>query len=273
MWSESTDFRQTSFGSTNMTLLGFARVLRIAPSIDSPTDDMSTVLKKSREGLYFTQEGQANLLQLWEELRHQSVITEGPEIQSIRYEFAQILGVIFDGSNMTKETCSLAVVDDQLSPVTDVMLDKGIEAVMEIAGAIQCKEKYVRRWVVAYDMRRNKFNRKGPMRAILGDPYKNAWDTWPDNVWKHDDDSVELVHAYIQEEKKQRTQGIFNCVWSNVRSMIKGPRTDASSMEVKEEEVEPPVESVKRPTFFTGELREFACGTLKFHQTGPETYH
>ena len=52
--------------------------------------------------------------------------------------------IAFDGSNMTRETCGLAVVDDQLSLVTDVMLDKGIEAVPEIAGAIQRKEKFVR---------------------------------------------------------------------------------------------------------------------------------
>ena len=34
---------------------------------------------------------------------------------------------------MTKETCGLAVVDDQLTLVTDVILDKGIEAVTDIA--------------------------------------------------------------------------------------------------------------------------------------------
>ena len=68
-------------------------------------------------------------------------LREGPEIQRISYHFEQILGIALDGSNLTKETCGLAVVDDQLSLVTDVILDKGIEVVPEIAGAIQRKEK------------------------------------------------------------------------------------------------------------------------------------
>ena len=39
---EFTDFRQTSFGSTYMTLLGFAQVMHV-----------SNTFKKSREGMYF----------------------------------------------------------------------------------------------------------------------------------------------------------------------------------------------------------------------------
>ena len=51
---EFTDFRQTSFGSTYMTLLGFARVMRVAMPIEHINDEMSTISKESREGLYFT---------------------------------------------------------------------------------------------------------------------------------------------------------------------------------------------------------------------------
>ena len=76
---------------------------------------------------------------------------------------------------MTRETCGLAVVDDQLSLVTDVMLEKGIEAVPEIAGAIQRKEKFARDWVVAYDLHRSKFNKEKSMRTVLGNPYKDAY--------------------------------------------------------------------------------------------------
>ena len=188
-----------------MTLLGFARVMRVALPTEHTSDEMSTIFKKSREGLYFTPDAQASLSHTWEELRHQSVIAEGPEIQRISYHFEQILGLAFDGSNMTKETCGLAVVDDQLSLVTDVILDKGIEVVPEIAGAIQRKEKYVRNWVVAYDMHRNKFNNERPMRSTLGNPYKEAWDSWPEKVWKSDNDSIVLVQSHIQQEKKQRT--------------------------------------------------------------------
>ena len=170
--------------------------------------------------MYFTTDAQTSLLQTWEELRHQSVIVEGPEIQRITYNFQQIFGIAFDGSTRTKETCGPAIVDDQLSLITDVILDKGIEIVPEIAGAIQRKEKYVRMWVVAYEMYRTKFNNEKPMRATLGDPYKDAWDRWPELVWKYDNDSVELVQSHIQKEKRQRTQGIFECVWSNVRSLM-----------------------------------------------------
>ena len=155
---------------------------------------------------------------------------------------------------MTKETCGLAVVDDQLSLVTDVMLDKGIEAVPDIAGAIQRKEKFVREWVVAYEMHRNKFNKEKPMRAALGNPHKEAWDSWPEKVWKSDNDSVVLVQADIQQEKKQRTQGILQCVWNNVRSMVSGQRQEAPPIAVKEEDQETVNEPINRPTFFTGEL-------------------
>ena len=138
---EFTDFRQTSFGSTYMTLLGFARVMHVAMPIQHTNDEMSTIFKKSREGLYFVPEIRESLAETWEALRHQCVIEKGPEIQSLSYQVEQILGVGFDGSNMTRETCGLAVVDDQLSLVTDVILDKGIEAVPDIAGAIQRRER------------------------------------------------------------------------------------------------------------------------------------
>ena len=193
-------------------------------------------------------------MQTWEQLRFQSVIVEGPEIQPITYDFEQILGVEYDGSNMTGETCGLAVVDDQQSLITDVILEKGIEAVTDIAGAIQRKEKHVRQCVVAYDMYCTKSNAEKQMRATLGDPYKNAWDSWPERAWKCDDDSVELVQAHIQKEKRQRTQGIFGCVWSSVRSMVSGSRQGTSPMEVKEEEQESLVPAINKPTFFTGEL-------------------
>ena len=176
-----------------MTLLGFARVMRVALPTEHTTDEMSTIFKKSREGLYFTPDAQASLSHTWEELRHQSVTAEGPEIQRISYHFEQILGIAFDGSTMTKETCGLAVVDDQLSLVTDVILDKGIEVVPEIAGAIQRKETYVRNWVVAYDMHRTKFNNQRPMRAS----------SWPEKVWKSDNDSVVLVQAHIHKKRSR----------------------------------------------------------------------
>ena len=47
---ELTAFRQTSFGSTYMTLLGFARVLTVSANVANPSDDMSLLIRKSREG-------------------------------------------------------------------------------------------------------------------------------------------------------------------------------------------------------------------------------
>ena len=62
-------------------------------------------------------------------------------------------------------------------------------------------------------MHRTKFNENKSMRAALGDSYKDVWDSWPEKVWKSDNDSVVLVQTDIQQEKKQRTQGMMQCVW------------------------------------------------------------
>ena len=178
--------------------------------------------------------------------------------RGLSYHFERILGIAFDGSNMTKETCGLAVVDDQLTLVTDVILDKGIEAVTDVAGLIQLKENFVREWVVAYDMHRNKFNKDKSMRATLGDPNKDAWDSWPEKVWKSDNDSVVLVQTDIQQEKRQRTQGMMQCVWNNVRAMVGAPTPEPAAIAVKEEESESTSEPIRRPSFFTGELPQNA---------------
>ena len=57
-----------------------------------------------------------------------------------------------------------------------MILERGIEAVTEVAGLIQLKEPFVREWVAAYDVYRDKFNKEKSMRAALGNPYKEAWD-------------------------------------------------------------------------------------------------
>ena len=101
---EFTDFRQISFGSTYMTLLGFAQVMRVTMPTHHVTDEMSNTFKKSREGLYFALSSQTELAQTWEDLRHQCVIQKGPEIQGLSYAFDSILGLEFDGSTMTKQT-------------------------------------------------------------------------------------------------------------------------------------------------------------------------
>ena len=251
---EFTDFRQTSFGSTYMTLLGFAQVMHVTMPTHHVTDELSNIFKKSREGLYFALSSQNELAQQWEDLRHQCVIQKGPEVQGLSYNFERVLGLAFDGSIMTKEACGLAVVDDQLTLVTDVMLEKGIEAVTEIAGLIQLKEAFIREWVVAYDMHRTKFNQNKSMKVILGGPYKDAWDSWPDRVWKSDNESVVLVQTGIQQDKKERTQEVLQCVWNNVRAMVRPSTPEPKAVAVKEEEPEGRIEPVSRPMFFTGDL-------------------
>ena len=92
------------------------------------------------------------------------------------------------------------------------------------------------------------------MRATLGNPYKEAWDSWPEKVWKSDNDSVVLVQADIRQERNQRTLGTMQCVWNNVRLMVGTPPTPEPAVAVKEEESEAVTEPIKRPTFFTGDL-------------------
>ena len=229
----------------------------------TPRDETSTVFKKSREGLYFTLPSQQEYSQIWEELRHQCVIQKGPEIQSLSYNMERIVGIAFDGSVMNKDTCGLAVVDDQLTLVTDVILEKGIEVVNEVAGLIQLKETYVREWVIAYDVYRIKFNKEKPMRAALGDIYQGAWDSWPEKVWRSNNDSVILVQTDIRQEKQQRTQGILQCVWNNVRALVGPPSSqETMAIAVKEEESEGTTEQVRRPDFFTGDLPQKCCGGI-----------
>ena len=130
---------------------------------------------------------------------------------------------------MTKDSCGLAVVDDQLTLVTDVILEKGIEAVTEVAGLIQLKETYVRDWVVAYDIYRRKFNKEKPMRAALGDPYKEAWDSWPEKVWKSDNDSVVLVQTDIRQERKATKDTRHNAMCLEQRQSIGGSPTNSGA--------------------------------------------
>ena len=115
-------------------------------------------------------------------------------------------------------------------------------------GAIQRKERFVREWVVAYDLHRNKFNKAKAMRTALGEPYRDAWDSWPEKVWKSDNDSVVLVQADIQQDKNQRTRGVLQCVWNNVRSLVRTPRQETPAVAVKEEEPDGGNEPVRRPT-------------------------
>ena len=49
---EFTDFRQTSFGSTYLALLGYAQTMKITTPWTEPSESQGLIMKKSREGLY-----------------------------------------------------------------------------------------------------------------------------------------------------------------------------------------------------------------------------
>ena len=51
---------------------------------------------------------------------------------------------------------------------------------------------------------------------------------------------------------------MMQCVWNNVRAMVRAPTPEPSAIAVKEEESESMSEPIRRPTFFTGELPQNA---------------
>ena len=77
---EFTDFRQTSFGSTYMALLGCAQIMKIATpwTEASKRRPQGVVMKKSKEGLYVTQTEYNFYLEQWENMRSRSEDIEGP---------------------------------------------------------------------------------------------------------------------------------------------------------------------------------------------------
>ena len=101
------------------------------------------------------------------------------------------------------------------------------------------------------------------MRAALGDTYQEAWDSWPEKVWRSDNDSVVLVQTDIRQEKQQRTQGIMQYVWNNVRALVgTPPPQETTAIAIKEEESEGTTEQVRKPEFFTGDLPQNAVVEL-----------
>ena len=72
-----------------------------------------------------------------------------------------------------------------------------------------------------------------------------------------------LVQADIRQEKQQRTQGIMQCVWNNVRALVgASPTLGAAEIAVKEEESEGTTEQVRSPEFFTGDIPQNAVVEL-----------
>ena len=82
---EFTDFRQTSFGSTYMALLGCAQVMKIATPWTESTERQGLIMKKSQEGLYATQAECTFYLDQRETMRSRSEVIQGPENPVITY--------------------------------------------------------------------------------------------------------------------------------------------------------------------------------------------
>ena len=123
---EFTDFRQTSFGSTYMALLGCARTMKVATPWTETNENQGVIMKKSREGLYITQADYSFYLEQWETMRSRSEIIEGAENASMTYSNDELLGIITDCRSLNKTSCGIAVIGDQQSLVADLVLDIGI---------------------------------------------------------------------------------------------------------------------------------------------------
>ena len=249
---ELTDFRQTSFGSTYMALLGCARTLKVATLWTESDKTEGVVMRKSSEGLYMTQTDHDYYLDQWEKMRSQSEIVEGPEIVPITYSNDDTLGMVTDCRGLTKKTCGLAVVDEQQSLIADMNLDTGITGSTRIAGAIERRQQHVNLWHDSYHFYREMRNQVNNVRKRLGYRFAEAWDSWPNQVWKVTTEGVEIVKAHIALQKTERTTGIFTGLWNFTRSVM--GRSQPVDQSMIKQEMDEDTELIHTPTRFPGEL-------------------
>ena len=118
---------------------------------------------------------------------------------------------------ITKATCGIAVVDDQLPLIADLILHIGLTRAKTVAGAIQRKEEYLKPWVDAYDLYKDKCQVPNNAKEMLRDRLRESWDSWPSKVWKMTDEGVQLVREQIARPKTERSTGILQCFWNTLR--------------------------------------------------------
>ena len=176
---EFTDFRQTSFGSTYMALLGCAQVMKIISPWTDPSERQGLIMKKSQEGLYTNQTECNFYLEQWEAMRSRSEVIQGPETPVMTYSNNEMVGLSTDCRALTRATCGIAIEGDQQSLIADLILDIGITKAKNIAGAIQRKEAYLKTWVDTYDLYRDKCRQPNDIKKMLKDRLQKSWDSWP----------------------------------------------------------------------------------------------
>ena len=251
---EFTDLRQTSFGSTYMALLGCAQVMKIATLWTEEAGRRGVILAKSQEGLYMNPQDSTFMAEQWETMGSGSEVKVGPESPAIVYANDELVGVSTDCRALTKETCGIAIVDDQQSLIADLILDLGLTKSRLVAGAIQRKEEYLRTWVDAYHLYKDKCKSPNNIKNMLKERLREGWDSWPNKVWKVTDEGVQLVRAQIAKPKPERSTGILQCFWNSLR---KKP----SATNVKQEEPED-MDMAISPDSWTGDMPLNALVTL-----------
>ena len=226
---EFTDFRQTSFGSTYMALLGCAQVMKIATPWTEPTERQGLIMKRSQEGLYTTQAEYNFYLDQWENMRSRSEVIQGPENSVMTYSNNDIVGLSTDCRALTKKTCGIAIDGDQQSLIADLMIDVGNTKATKIAGVVERKEEYLKTWVDTYNMYQEKCNQPNNIKKILKDRLQKSWDSWPSKVWKMTNEGVQLVREHIALTRVDRCTGILKGFWNTFRGKHLGTVSNRSS--------------------------------------------
>ena len=243
---ELTDFRQTSFGSTYMALLGCAQVMKIESPWTDPMERQGLIMKKSQEGLYTTQQESNFYLEQWETMHSRSKVIQEPESPAITYSNNDIMGLSTDCRALTRATCGIAVDGDQQSIIADLILDVGITRSKTIAGAIQRKEAYLKTWVDTYNLYKDKCKHPNDIKNMLKDRLIKSWDSWPSKVWKMTEEGVQLVKEHIDKTRVERCTGIMRSFWNTFRKKTSGTP-------MKQEQPED-LEMINHPDSFTGDL-------------------
>ena len=254
---EFTDFRQTSFGSTYMALLGCAQVMKIGTLWTEEAGRRGVILAKSQEGLYMNPQDSTFMADQWETMGSGSEVKVGPESSAIVYANDALVGISTDCRALTKETCGIAIVDDQQSLIADLILDLGLTKSRLVAGAIQRKEEYLRTWVDAYHLYKDKCKSPNNVKNMLKDRLRESWDSWPNKVWRVTDEGVQLVREQIARPKPERSTGILQCFWNTLRKKPSAPS-------VKQEEPED-MDMAINPDSWTGDMPLNALVTLECH--------
>ena len=162
-------------------------------------------MAKSQEGLYMNPQDSTFMTEQWETMGSGSEVKVGSESPAIVYANDELVAVSTDCRALTKETCGIAIVDDQQSLIADLILDFGLTRAKTVAGAIQRKEECLRTWVNAYNLYKDKCKSPNNIKEMLKDRLRKSWDSWPSKVWKLTDEGVQLVREQIAKPKTERS--------------------------------------------------------------------